>query len=1334
MTTAMDVSEGSFGSLLETTRSAARHASNSLSKLADSDSEAENIAPLRKAGGGLLSRLRAESDDSSESDEEVSNQAIERAKQRLMLTKPVDILSSEDEDDGDDEGAYERMRKQLMASTSQQEPQKERTNEHEQKAHTIFSSSEDEDEAPVPANRARRLQSRRERTASPPTSPALSARSRRSSPGLFVTPNASPASKRTQNLFSTENDTQSTHNADFDERVKRIRAERLAMQKQKREEQKRAKTTRHEVEEDSDAKKSDGEDGRRLTQLTKPARKAGKKALEAMAREQQRIERGMQLTHQSKTKKRYGTKDLFAKFGYSQGIDGMDTGGLPTPDLSSHPASPNAEQGLQSHDTPPTSPPSFEEAPQKDEGMAGLDTPNATAPAPENTALRPAKLDKGKGRAPEFQHLPPNPLLAQSKSVTVHRAQLGPRKPAPATMVELSDSDDELEVVQPKSRFPVFDKVPEKKAQEAPSLLHLRHLAGVTSPGKRQPKGPKSMNFAQLGVSLHQKARQQAQKEREEKIEELRKKGIHVETEEEREKRQMEIEDMVALFEKQRQEDLTLAKLERKEAKANGETGDGLVSSDESEDDDYVASGDENAAEIEDQEGEEEDTELELSGSEDEAEDVTEDEEGLDEEAVNKPHGLLDETADEDDKQETEEISQDQTLDHEDAEDEEVEVPVRKRTVHRGRHVIGDEEDEDADTLPQNGSTTQMATQDNAMAAFGFGDAAPAVGLTQAFAGTMANLGSASQDDDDMPPEREQDSLDFLRSLPDTQPSVIFGQGNDLLIPNSQSAPSQQVESQNGLVSQLHLGISQLVDISPAFSRSQPFNTQLSEVPEPTQDAGFLMSRSPAGLQAPPSTIDTVMMQVEESPVAQRKGKLRRGRQATPVELSDIDDDNVFSGSDVDGEEQATTKAKDVFSVMKKAAKKQQKVDNFNKKTSRAREAIEEQAEESEDEYAGIGGASEDDSDAEVDEELAKMIDTGDIKVDERKLAAFYADKARKDDEKGINQLYKDFKSGNWRKRAAGRADFELSDSEDEAEMRRRKRQREFQQTTKALLQDERVGKIAENVKKTAFFKTLVDNFDDADYDFLNNAEEPLAETSQSQSDENNEKGEETSIPDSQTADTTAAPANPLKRKSADSQEKENRPPPNMRRTAASDLIARKPMSMADIEHSVSELLEDPRVMVPDSQYMSESEDELPAGLPTNTSKPSKPTIIDRLTLSRTSTTSITTISATTDTTMAFHAPSTTTVPGFRVPSLIRRATSNISTVSERSSGTNTPTEGGVRRGGTGRSNIHAQAREAERRAVMEKAEGKRKEALKKKAGKARAKRSVLSSLGGGFE
>ena len=52
---------------------------------------------------------------------------------------------------------------------------------------------------------------------------------------------------------------------------------------------------------------------------------------------------------------------------------------------------------------------------------------------------------------------------------------------------------------------------------------------------------------------------------------------------------------------------------------------------------------------------------------------------------------------------------------------------------------------------------------------------------------------------------------------------------------------------------------------------------------------------------------------------------------------------------------------------------------------------VEEQAQESEDEYAGLGGASDDESAGEADEDLKKMIEEGDVEVDESKLAAFYA-------------------------------------------------------------------------------------------------------------------------------------------------------------------------------------------------------------------------------------------------------------------------------------------------------------------------------------------------------
>jgi mediator of replication checkpoint protein 1 len=345
------------------------------------------------------------------------------------------------------------------------------------------------------------------------------------------------------------------------------------------------------------------------------------------------------------------------------------------------------------------------------------------------------------------------------------------------------------------------------------------------------------------------------------------------------------------------------------------------------------------------------------------------------------------------------------------------------------------------------------------------------------------------------------------------------------------------------------------------------------------------------------------------------------------------------------------------------------------------------------------------------------------------------SDKAKKEDEKNINQLYKDLMNGGLRKRA-GRDAFDMSDSEDEAEMKQRKKRADFQRMRKALLGDENIGKIAENPKQQAFFKTLADFADDVDYDFLDMPMDPVgldALQSQSQSQSQSQEGVEGEevVPDSQTLDSAAMPAppNPLKRKSPSSQ-KENRPPPQARRTAASDSMTRKPITLEDVQHSVSELLDDPRVMVPDSQYLSDSDeaDDQPV-------RTTRKAIVDRLTLSRQST--IETSAA--DSGLAFHAPArTSTGPSFRIPSLMRQATSNLSTASERSSSTagQSKAESGVRRGGTGRSNIHAQAREAERRAVLEKKESRRKEALKRKVdvGRKSGMRSVLGDLGGGFE
>ncbi|KAH7396657.1 MRC1-like domain-containing protein [Phaeosphaeria sp. MPI-PUGE-AT-0046c] len=1271
-----------------------------------------------KPRGGLLAALRnpttASSDSSAESEDDASDSDRDALAQpsriELPQSKPEQLNSNSSpdlEEDDDELVAYDRIKKRLAASKAAAEAEIATSTGPQAHAAATTISSEDEDDIPVkkstrrpiarPAHRNRQSQS-----------PVATPRSRRSSPGLFVTPNASPEKSRAAAPVDSESDEASkkSQSAELQARVRRIRAERLARKQQEEEQAQRdgSKSSRQRIQQESGSD-SDGESGRRLTQQAKPTRKAGKKAMELMARDQQRISRNMQLTHQAKTKKKYGLDQLFSRFAYNApNSEKPVNDSLPTPDASSNLASSDAELN-QAQETPPTSPPMQTEPTVTDTKESSRSESAA------NTTL--SILDKGKGRAPEFQHLPPH-SREQNVPVTVQNAQVESQKCDDLAMVELSDSEDELSVTQPTSRFPVFDQIPLLKQQEPPAALRLRYLAQLNASNEPR-KTAKSMTKAQLDQLLARNSREQGRQERAEKLADLRRRGIYIETEEEREKNQIEIEDMVAQFEKQRQEDLKLAKTEREEAKKNGETLDELPSSDES-DGDYVGSGEDNMNEVEDglEEEEEDEVDIELSGSEDE--EIEKD---------NESNALIateaDEASDSSEQQEDEDA---------DMEDEISAAPARKRTTARPRNIVMDEEDESEIEATAPASSTQQPSQADDMAAFGFGNANVGLGLTQMFAGTMANMESGSQSQSAVA-EPEQDSLDFLRNLPDTQPGANFSQVSDSMVPNSQSLMSPQKGSQVDFDNHFSLGISQLVETSPAFSR-----TQLDDLPEPTQDAGFSFSRSPAGIMPLPSTVDTVMMSIAESPTKQKKGKLQRRRRDAPVEVSDeeepLDVEIVLSEED---DIQQPPKPRDVFAKLQKGARKQKAVDDFNKKTSLAKDAFMEQAEESEDEYAGLGGASDDDS-GDEDEETKNMIEHGEVDVDERQIAAFYADKAKKEDEKNINELYKNVMNGGLRRRAGGRDGFDMSDSEDEEDMRLRKKRAEFQKMNKALLADERIGDIAKDQKKQAFFHTLADFADEDEYDFLEMpAQLGNMEPSQSQEDGDKEADamEDVTIPDSQTADaaTLSGVENPLKRKSPSASQKENRPPPNLRRTLASDNLTRKPITFADVQHSVSELLDDPRIIVPDSQYSdSEGEDESP--MPAVASR--KP-IVDRLSLSRTSSISE---AAADSGNLAFHAPSrNSTVPGFRVPSLIRQATSNLSASSEsrKSSGAGTPSET-VRRGGTGKSNIHAQAREAERRHLLDKKESKRKEALKKKvsAGRKAGMRSVLGDLAGGFE
>ena len=307
-------------------------------------------------------------------------------------------------------------------------------------------------------------------------------------------------------------------------------------------------------------------------------------------------------------------------------------------------------------------------------------------------------------------------------------------------------------------------------------------------------------------------------------------------------------------------------------------------------------------------------------------------------------------------------------------------------------------------------------------------------------------------------------------------------------------------------------------------------------------------------------------------------------------------------------------------------------------------------------------------------------------------------------------------------------AEFDLSDSDDDAEARQRRKRREFAKMRKALLENENVGKIAEDPKKLAFLRAIEDREDDDDHEFLNRpAEESFRIEPDTQGD--HESQSQTALPDP----TLGKRKRPLQDSVPD---KGNmRPPPAARRTQA----PKKPATLAEIRESVSFLIEDPGSIntAPDPSS-SASEDESSRHDENHRNprrRPNPNPIIDRLSLKRAESATASSTSR-----LAFHDPSTTnpTIGGFKVPSLLRRATTtNLAAAADNNGITTLATAtteraagGGekgdfVRRGGTKKSSVNYFARELEKNKVIEGVERRRKQETEKLA------KGMMMRLGG---
>lgn len=343
----------------------------------------------------------------------------------------------------------------------------------------------------------------------------------------------------------------------------------------------------------------------------------------------------------------------------------------------------------------------------------------------------------------------------------------------------------------------------------------------------------------------------------------------------------------------------------------------------------------------------------------------------------------------------------------------------------------------------------------------------------------------------------------------------------------------------------------------------------------------------------------------------------------------------------------------------------------------------------------------------------------------------------RASDEKQIEKLYNDITKGMLRRKRG--ADYDLSDSDDDGEARRRMKRQEFARMRKALLADERIGKIAEDPKKQAFLRAIEDRPSDDEMDFLDDFAGSADGDLQSQS-----QSTDSEQPGSDTASTGLQ-----KRKYSDgADEPSKRLPPHLRRTNPS----KKPANLAEIRQSLSSIIEEPNAPNMAADVVSDSDDDLEVedagpqkrseakekeNLDPFAARRTRNAIVDRISIKRASSNSSSSSSR-----LAFAAPSTT--PGFKVPALLRRATTNSSIASASSSTSSTAGPGmsgtermggsagteGIRRGGGKKSGVNFFVRESERKALLAKTEKRREQRMFK--GAEVRKKVVGGLLGGG--
>lgn len=251
----------------------------------------------------------------------------------------------------------------------------------------------------------------------------------------------------------------------------------------------------------------------------------------------------------------------------------------------------------------------------------------------------------------------------------------------------------------------------------------------------------------------------------------------------------------------------------------------------------------------------------------------------------------------------------------------------------------------------------------------------------------------------------------------------------------------------------------------PSFQDIPPTQLMLESVSNlPTQ-----ADVSPTQMVASTQNDDLYSDTEEDYPAAVSRGRNQVQSQLKPVAESEEENEE-------DPKENEEELKKRLAFYEAKICRKELKARRKRKEMERKgiKGIVEGEAEESEDEWKGIGGLDQEDSD-QANSEDERMIDnTLNLDLNDEEIRKKFMEEYHIKDKKDLEKLMDDIKNHRLTKRARGNGfDIELSDEEDELLMAYRRQKLDEQK--QRLMENQKLQKLAKNDRAKAFFESIQD-------------------------------------------------------------------------------------------------------------------------------------------------------------------------------------------------------------------------------------------------------------------